>query len=463
MEKGKKTKKPSTKNTTKKHSNNKAKAKIIHVKKEKENNFIIPFLIILFLVLAISFGAYYFLNDQNVDESKVLATVNGKAITQDYLDDVWASIPIETKAQTSREEILEELIEEQVLLNRAYELGINATEEEVESNLQMQMMYYGMNQTTFEAMLESQGSSIEDFKKLFQRQLTLIALFETEITNTINVTDQEVETYYNENIDQFVDPEKVTVKHILIPIDNNTDESQSLEKAQDVLSQFNEGADFCELVTNYSTDFASVANCGEFTFSEGYMVPEFNDASFEMEINETRIVKTEHGHHIILKTAYEEEKTMNLNDAVPEFGENATVKSVVQNYLIEEKAKSMYEDYVIALKEVAQIERLSEVNEITGAITQDSNIEEFAKCLTEKDVKMYGAFWCSYCNSQKEMFGDAVEYIQYVECDQNDENAKISECVEQEIEGFPTWVINGQKYSGKQSFERLAQLSGCEL
>jgi len=87
---------------------------------------------------------------------------------------------------------------------------------------------------------------------------------------------------------------------------------------------------------------------------------------------------------------------------------------------------------------------------------QQSPKAELAQCLTQNGVKMYGAYWCGHCANQKALFGNAFEYVDYVEC--TDEQAT---CQAAGITGYPTWIINGQKYPGEQSLERLAELSGC--
>ncbi|OQB05715.1 MAG: hypothetical protein BWY19_00848 [bacterium ADurb.Bin212] len=106
-----------------------------------------------------------------------------------------------------------------------------------------------------------------------------------------------------------------------------------------------------------------------------------------------------------------------------------------------------------------------ESGDVAGATTQDSSqdkewIEGLAKKLTEKGVVMYGAYWCSHCNNQKKMFGDAVKYIDYVECDPSGEGANPDECKANEIEGYPTWIYEGTKYPGEMSLEKLAQIVG---
>ena len=89
--------------------------------------------------------------------------------------------------------------------------------------------------------------------------------------------------------------------------------------------------------------------------------------------------------------------------------------------------------------------------------------DDFAKCLTEKGAKMFGAYWCSHCKSQKEMFGSSLKYITYVECDPNGDNPNPDFCSQNSISGYPTWIINGTHYEGKLSLERLSSLTGCPL
>jgi hypothetical protein len=87
---------------------------------------------------------------------------------------------------------------------------------------------------------------------------------------------------------------------------------------------------------------------------------------------------------------------------------------------------------------------------------------ELAQCLTDKDVKMYGAFWCGACENQKKLFGSAFKEINYIECDERGENAQPEVCDLEGITSYPTWSINGQKNSGVKSLKSLATAAGCE-
>ena len=91
-------------------------------------------------------------------------------------------------------------------------------------------------------------------------------------------------------------------------------------------------------------------------------------------------------------------------------------------------------------------------------------MDAFAKCLTEKDTKMYGAFWCPHCKQQKADFGTAWEYVDSIECSTPDGKAQTEFCRSQEIKGYPTWEFgNGIRQSGHIPLEELAEKTGCEL
>jgi uncharacterized membrane protein len=89
-----------------------------------------------------------------------------------------------------------------------------------------------------------------------------------------------------------------------------------------------------------------------------------------------------------------------------------------------------------------------------------------AKHLHSVGAKLYGAFWCSHCFEQKQMFGaEATNILDYVECYPNGyrKGVKIAKaCEEANIQGFPTWIVKGQVLSGEQVFAELARVSGFD-
>ena len=92
----------------------------------------------------------------------------------------------------------------------------------------------------------------------------------------------------------------------------------------------------------------------------------------------------------------------------------------------------------------------------------DATTTELAKCIGARGAKFYGAFWCPHCADQKEKFGDAMQFIDYIECDPQGENGQPELCMEADITSYPTWIFaNGERLVGTQEVELLASKAGC--
>ena len=63
-----------------------------------------------------------------------------------------------------------------------------------------------------------------------------------------------------------------------------------------------------------------------------------------------------------------------------------------------------------------------------GRYYKNHKYDSFAKCLATKQAKMYGLYWCPHCIEQKEMFGEAFQYVPYVECGIKGSSEEAPEC-----------------------------------
>lgn len=85
-----------------------------------------------------------------------------------------------------------------------------------------------------------------------------------------------------------------------------------------------------------------------------------------------------------------------------------------------------------------------------------------AQCLNNKGFKLYGASWCGHCQEQKEMFGGAVNLLNYIECSTSNGNDQAEVCNKAGIEVYPTWEFpDGTKVPGVMTLKELAKTSGC--
>lgn len=90
--------------------------------------------------------------------------------------------------------------------------------------------------------------------------------------------------------------------------------------------------------------------------------------------------------------------------------------------------------------------------------------DAMAKCLTEKGVKMFGAYWCPHCQNQEKMFGGSWKYVNYVECSLPNRAGETRECSAAGIKGYPTWEFaGGERVEGEVSLQQLSEKSGCAV
>lgn len=213
------------------------------------------------------------------NSSDSVASVGDTEITKEAL--------YEEMLRSSGEETLQLLITDEIIRQEAEKEQIGVSTEEIEAEKAEYAEQYGSEEALEEA-LTSSGMTIEDMEIEIEKFLQLEKLIGAEI----DITEEAMRTYFEENEDTFAQEEEVEASHILL-----SDE----EAAEEVIEKLEEGEDFAALAEEYSTDTSNASNGGELgSFASGAMVPEFEEAAFAMEIGETSDpVETEFGYHVI--------------------------------------------------------------------------------------------------------------------------------------------------------------------
>ena len=97
---------------------------------------------------------------------------------------------------------------------------------------------------------------------------------------------------------------------------------------------------------------------------------------------------------------------------------------------------------------------------IRGATRYD----DFASCLAQKQVKMYGLYWCTHCAEQKELFGSSFQHVTYIECGIKGSRDEAPVCKDAGVKNFPTWEFpDGSRKEGAQPLQVLSDKTGCTL
>ncbi|WP_045217039.1 SurA N-terminal domain-containing protein [Desulfonatronovibrio magnus] len=133
-----------------------------------------------------------------------------------------------------------------------------------------------------------------------------------------DVSSDEIEEYYRANLAEYTTPEEVRASHILVTLaqDASQDEQdEAKEKITAISARLQDGEDFAELAMEHS-QCPSASQGGDLgTFGRGRMVPEFEDAVFNLEAGEiSEPVKTQFGWHIIKLHEYIPEGTQELDE-----------------------------------------------------------------------------------------------------------------------------------------------------
>lgn len=133
--------------------------------------------------------------------------------------------------------------------------------------------------------------------------LAYVTLAVEDLKADVSVSEEEIEQEYQNNIALYKTTEERRVSHILIEFGDDKDAAK--EKAESLLAEVEQGADFAELAEANSADTFSAENGGDLDFiTSGMMDPSFDDAAFAISnVGETsEVIETEFGYHIIKLT-----------------------------------------------------------------------------------------------------------------------------------------------------------------
>ena len=116
---------------------------------------------------------------------------------------------------------------------------------------------------------------------------------------------------------------------------------------------------------------------------------------------------------------------------------------------------------VLALPEAVYSSHLNNQKELMVNSESTKETIMFAKYLKDNGVVKYSAYWCPNCLNQGELFGkQAYRELNVVECARDGKNSQTQLCIDKNIQGFPSWEINGKIIIGVQTLKELSNLSG---
>lgn len=292
--------------------------------------------ICLLVLLVFGAGIFYLGAQENnnlsekpkPDTTLNIAEVNGKPLAHQQL--------YKRLVRINGRDVLNQMIEEMVIEDEAKAAGVTVAENEIKKELEKAKKLFNTDKD-YNNWLNSQGLTEDDLKAQTGFQILKRKLIIKE--KGIQVAAEEIEKYFNDNKDKLSTPEQILVRHILV---------KSQQQAEDILIAVNAGADFAAMAKAKSEDSAAKDTGGSIGFfSRGMLLPEFENAAFNLKPGEVSgSVKTKLGFHII---KLEEQKK-----SIPA-KLNGEMKEKIKETLLYQKISSALNDWLNDLKAKSKI------------------------------------------------------------------------------------------------------------
>ena len=207
-------------------------------------------------------------------------------------------LELDNRYREASENVLRELIDHELLVQKAVELGLNADTDVIK---RLDEIRQSMNLPSMESLEEavaSNGLIYEDFKQNIRDNFLTQWVIQREVGSRIQVTPDEIKAYYDEHREELEQPEGVSLQQILISTEEKSAEELPAlrQKAEEVLARAKAGEDFAELARENSDD-NSASQGGNLGFIEAESLnPEIAAAIAPLERNGiSDIIETRYG------------------------------------------------------------------------------------------------------------------------------------------------------------------------
>jgi len=313
-------------------------------------------------------------NDTVVEE--IIARVNNSIITRADLrkarEQLFAeaqqqqdSSTAQQQARDHEKDLLRDLIDQQLLLQKASDLGISADTELVKRLDELRKQMHADSMEDLEKAAQAQGISFEDFKQNMKTNILTQRVIGQEVGGHINVSQQEIQQYYDQHKTDMERPEQVRLSEILIstqkPDAVKTEKGETAlpetpspevvaaaqAKANQVYEMLKKGGNFEDLAKKYSNGPTSSLGGDLEYFKRGTLSKDLESQVFQLPAGQyTEPIRTNQG-FVILKV------TEHQTSGIPPLKE---VETQIQEQIYVTKMQPALRDYLTKLREEAYID-----------------------------------------------------------------------------------------------------------
>ena len=214
----------------------------------------------------------------------VVARVNDQAITH---TDFETRCTIELRGPgdlDARRKVLDEMIQEKLLEEKAKELDVQASDAEVEEAVERVKRQYNLaTDAEFDAALAQSKMTREDLKKQLRQSITMQKVVGREVTGKINMSDDVLRTEYERRKDElYKTPEQAHVAEIVLRFSPQEPEARekAVNRIEEARSRIAAGAAFGDVAKQYSEGNARDRGGDLGLVSRGELLPALDSAVF---------------------------------------------------------------------------------------------------------------------------------------------------------------------------------------
>ncbi len=228
---------------------------------------------------------------------EVVATVDGAGIPlADFNDRLSKRLSLVADASSLSGEqirilkidVLNELIDERVMINRAEKLNITVSDAETAKRIEEIRKDYSAEE--FDQLFKGNASGYRNWAEQLRRRLLLEKLVRQDVNARVVVTDEEVSSYYSSHLKEGISEERIHLSQIILP---------EREKAEAVLQRLKNGEDFAALAKEVSMGLEAEKGGDLGFFSQGVLPEAFDRVVFSLPPGKiSRVVETPYGYHI---------------------------------------------------------------------------------------------------------------------------------------------------------------------
>jgi peptidyl-prolyl cis-trans isomerase SurA len=244
-----------------------------------------------------------------------------------------------------RRDMLDHLINERLAAQEISRLKITVSDEDVDEAINRIMEENRLTQETLEAELRKDGRTLEDLREQIKKSMEQTKLVRREVRNKTVITDEMIQAYYQNHLEEFEGKERWRIQDIYLPFtptDTPKERTYLRKVARQIVERLRAGADFTSLAKRYSQGPGAEAGGDLGFFAEGELEPVLEAAVEALKPGQVSPdIETTRGIHIIKLTEVDKAPAKLLDQ----------VEDTIRDLLYKREVDFRYKEWLSGLRE----------------------------------------------------------------------------------------------------------------